>query len=141
MAMAKQTKTNSNSDPQPHNETENNSVIRTRSIFLIAGSVGLVAGLITVGIVSIHALSVMKSSDCGSSLSYRSSPSSHEFHFRKEPCDKTLPKASTLTVPMSTDIGKVRVVMNRPLVVKVDPSFSDRSIPVIKVLKQRDYKG
>ncbi|MFN6528329.1 hypothetical protein [Nostoc sp. ChiSLP03a] len=49
-----------------------------------------VVGLALLGVVAMYGLSVIKSSDCGGSLSFKSSQSSQEFEFKKEACNKTL---------------------------------------------------
>lgn len=47
---------------------------------------GGVIGLVVLGVVAIYGLSVIKSFDCGGSLSFKSSQTTQEFQFQKESC-------------------------------------------------------
>lgn len=139
------------SNLQPHNKTENNVVTKTKNIFLISG----IVGVMTIGAVSMYGLSVIKSSNCGGSLNFRSSQSSQEFQFRKEPCNQVLPDL-TLPNPKGSPLLKkthkvvntethrfgsnktgIPIKPNSPAVIKVEPSSSSTSVPVIQALKQR----
>ncbi|WP_143874223.1 hypothetical protein [Nostoc sp. 'Peltigera malacea cyanobiont' DB3992] len=47
---------------------------------------GGLVGLVVLGVVAIYGLSVIKSFDCGGSLSFKSSQTTQEFQFQKESC-------------------------------------------------------
>lgn len=51
---------------------------------------GGVFGLAVLGVVAIYGLSVIKSFNCGGSLSFKSSQSIQEFQFRRESCKSSL---------------------------------------------------
>lgn len=53
---------------------------------------GGVVSLAVLGLVAMYGLSVIKSSDCGGSLSFESSQTTQKFQFRKESCQTSANK-------------------------------------------------
>ena len=78
---------------QPNNKSETNSII-TRATNTLGKALAQtppiiyagVVGLTVLGVVAIYGLSVIKSFDCGGSLSFKSSQTTQEFQFQKESC-------------------------------------------------------
>jgi hypothetical protein len=78
---------------QPHNKSETDGII-TRATNTLGKALAQtppiiyagVAGLTVLGMVAIYGLSVIKSFDCGGSLSFKSSQTIQEFQFQKESC-------------------------------------------------------
>jgi hypothetical protein len=78
---------------QPNDKTQTNGTIAkvTKTIGKALAQTppviyGGVLGLAVLGVVAMYGLSVIKSFDCGGSLSFKSSQTTQEFQFRKESC-------------------------------------------------------
>ncbi|MBC6434683.1 hypothetical protein FM036_31050 [Nostoc sp. HG1] len=93
--MTNQTKSTVNTH---HNDKPESNGIITRATKTLGKALaqtpsviyGGVVGLVVLGVVATYGLSVIKSFDCGGSLSFKSSQTTQEFQFRRESCKSLL---------------------------------------------------